>query len=239
MKDRTKNRLKAVKFESVLTKNRMKSSNKREDLKSKSLRSNKIRNMAYISIFSGISVMLYMFLKFKLPFFPPWLEVNLSMLPIFLIIYLLGYKEALVVVVIRFLFKITSTETAFIGETADIIIGLSTVLASGLYFSKTEKNNKNLLISLVVGIIAWTIAGSLTNTFMLIPWYLTTYNLSLDNLASSLQYLYSGINGKNFMLYYNLFGVIPFNIMLGSIVSIITYIVAKRINVVDIKSLHK
>lgn len=214
-----------------------KKDNKRLELTRKSLRSNGIRKMAYISIFSGISVLLYLFLKFPLPFFPSWLEINFSMLPVFLIMYLIGYKEALVVVLIRFLFKLGFTSTAYVGETADLLIGLVTVFAGGLYFNHSKKTNKNIIISMVIAVAAWIVVGSITNTFILIPWYLTAYGWKLSDLANMLKPLYSDINSENFMFYYNIFGVIPFNLLLGSIVSIITFIVAKRLDITNQKNI--
>ena len=91
-----------------------------------------INKITKIGIFTALSIVLYN-IKFPLPFFPPFLEVNFSMLPIILVSLMFGPVEGALVVLIRFLIKLPFTHTVIVGETADLIIGLLTVVPTNNY----------------------------------------------------------------------------------------------------------
>lgn len=71
-----------------------------------------IKRMVMISILTALSLVLYIVgPKFSLPFFPSFLEINFSMLPIFIGLFMLGPVDALGIVLLRFLIKLPFTST--------------------------------------------------------------------------------------------------------------------------------
>ena len=87
-----------------------------------------IKRLTFIAIFSAISGILYVYLKFPLPFFPSFLDVNFSMIPIIICAFMLGPVDGAVVVLIRTLIKIliAGSTTGYVGEFADVLICLPT-----------------------------------------------------------------------------------------------------------------
>ena len=99
-----------------------------------------VKRLSFVAIFSALSSVLYLFLKFPLPIFPSFLEINFSMIPIIICAFMFGPIDAVVVVVIRFVIKLItiSSHTAGVGEIADIIIGILVSLVAGSIFNYTK-----------------------------------------------------------------------------------------------------
>lgn len=191
-----------------------------------------VKKMSMIAIFAAISSVLY-FLKFPLPIFPSFLEINFSMLPVIICALVLGPTEGFIVVLIRFLVKLMSSHTAGVGEIADLIIGGIVAIAIGLSatFIKTENKNKKAIISLLIGILAWVIAGVLSNWLISIPLYIELYfHGNVNILIDLLDVIPGEVNESNYMAKYLFFAVVPFNLIISLSVSIVTFLVYKKLS---------
>ena len=105
-----------------------------------------VKRLSFIAIFAALAVVFYSFIpKIKLPIFPPFLEINFSMIPILICAFMMGPIDATVCVVIRFLVKLPMSSTGFVGELADVLIALPVVIAVGLIYHHTTLKRKTLL----------------------------------------------------------------------------------------------
>lgn len=195
--------------------------------------SKNLKKLILTAILAAISCILYYFPKFPLPIFPSFLEINFSMLPIFIAGFALGYEEGVLVVLIRFLVKllIISTHTAGVGEIADLIMGSVIIVPTSIFFSKTKKTTKSLVVALLMGLVIWVLAGVLSNWLFSVPMYLKLYfGDNIDALCGALQVLPGNITSSNYMWKYLLFAVVPFNLIIGTVVLIVTFLVYGRLN---------
>lgn len=182
--------------------------------------------MARIAIFSAFSFTLYM-LKFNLPFiFPSFLEIQFSTLPAIIIGLLFGPTEGMIVIVIRMFLKLPLTHTIGVGELADLFIGLSTVLTSSLIYQRFH-SKKGGIIALIMGSITWVIMAVMANWLFILPVYMRA--AGLDVVLKMLMVI-PGITEANYMGKYLLYAVLPFNLLLASVTSLITYFTYKRIS---------
>lgn len=190
-----------------------------------------IRKMVIIAILSAISLVLYIIgPKFSLPIFPSFLSINFSMLPIFIGLFLLGYKEALIILVIRFVIKLPFTSNSGVGEFADLLLGLiilsGTALANKLI--KLKGNKKDVLVFLCA-IISWLIAGLISNCFSL-PLYMKMYG-GKEVIISAMSMI-KGVNANNYFVKYLFCAALPFNAIISGIVVLITYLINFRLKVI-------
>ena len=193
------------------------------------MRKKSIQKMTTVAILAALSVVFYMFLKFQLPFiFPSFLDIQFSNLPVILAGLIFGPSEALIVVIIRFLIKAPFSSTAYVGEVADLVIGYLVGTFTSFIYHR-HKTKKGGIIALVVGSIVWVVGAVIINSVVLLPWYINTYGM--DAVFGMLKII-PGITESNYMLYYVLFAVIPFNTLLAIIVSTITFFVYKRISLI-------
>lgn len=189
--------------------------------------------MTKVAIFSALSAILYFFPKFPLPFlFPSFLDIQFSNLPAILGSFVLGPLGGALIVIIRTLIKLPFSSTACVGEFADLIIGLATVLTSSIIYKK-NKTKKGGLIALCFGVVAWILMAVIANYSFLIDFYAKFYADfgGMAMIVATCQKVLPNITLDNFMLYYIFGAVIPFNSLLSIIVSLVTFLVYKRVSI--------
>lgn len=187
--------------------------------------------IAKIAVLSAISFVLYMYAKFNLPFmFPAFLDIQFSELPALLAGFSMGPFAGALVIIIKCLIKLPFSSTAMVGELMDIILGLTYVLPASIIYNK-KKTRKSAVVGLAVGTLSATVLSMLFNRVIAIPFYVTLYfNNNFDNIVNMLSALYPGLTRGNFYNYYIFLGVLPFNLLRLGLVSIITFLVYKRLS---------
>lgn len=188
-----------------------------------------------LALLTAISYILYMFVKFNLPFmFPSFLDMQFSELPAILAGFSLGPVSGVLIIVLKCLLKIPFSSTAGVGELIDIAIGIAYVLPASLIYWH-NKSRKNAIIGFVVGTVCAVIMAILFNRFVAIPFYVQLYFGGNFNIVVSMcQKLYKNMTADTFYLYYLGLAVLPFNILRSTVVSVITFLVYKRLS----KALH-
>ncbi len=187
--------------------------------------------IAKIAILTALSFILYAFGKFNLPFmFPSFLEIQLSELPALLAGFSMGPVSACVIILLKCLFKFPLTSTVYVGEATDILLGIMFVLPASLIYH-FHKDRKHALIGLLVGMGSLTAMALIVNRFISIPFYTELYfGGNFQVLVDMLKPLYKDIDQNSFYTYYLLAGVLPFNLLRCIIVSVLTFILYKRLS---------
>ncbi len=195
--------------------------------------------ISYTGIFAAMAGVL-MLIEIPLFFAPGFYKLDLSEIPVLICTFYLGPVAGVVAellkVVIKLLLK--GTTTAFVGDFANFFVGCAMVLpASVIYHAKPGK--KSAVIGLVVGSAVMTIIGSFFNAFYLLPKFSELYGMPMDAIIGMGSQVNSAINSVSTLV---LFAVVPFNILKGVVVSVITMLLYKRISPILHKSderLHK
>lgn len=189
----------------------------------------KIKKMTMIAILAGLSVALYYFPKFNVPFLPSFLDFHFSNVPILIGGFLFGPVSGSLIVVVRFLAKLPATSTAGIGEIMDLIIGVLTVLVSSIFYHR-HKSKKAAVVGLASSVVVWTLVATLINWLFVLEFYIQFYFGGDISLLLNLLDMIPGISVDNYMGPYLLYAIIPFNLVLSTLVSVITFILYKRIS---------
>lgn len=206
-----------------------------------------IKRIAFDAIFSAITIVLYIYAKFPISIFPSFLEINFSMIPVIICAFMLGPWDASIVVLLRCLLKwaFVGSGTGYVGELADVLIGLAACIPAGCIYHYTNLKHKTLFSFMMV-CAGWILMGILSNIFINIPWYTNLYfkeNYYETGVAQPLVGMcsdafklitfgnFTSLNKDNFMFYYIVLAVIPFNLLLSLIVVLVTFPVHKRLRV--------
>ena len=195
-----------------------------------------VKQMTLVGIMSSISVILYYFIKTPLPFFPPWLDIQVSEIPALIAGFAYGPYAGVLVIFVRFIIKLPATITVGVGELADLILSATLVLISSIIYSK-NRTIKGALTGTIIGVITCTILSIFVNWFILIPAYINIAHFPLPALANMLngevqKLLDITITPDNFMFYYLLIGVLPFNFIRYVIVAVLTFLLYKRTHLI-------
>lgn len=205
--------------------------NKKKVEKKEISRNQKIKNMVTIAIFSSISIVLYLTFKFSLPIFPEFLKLQFSNLALILGMFLLGRKGGITIVLIRTIVVLPFSGTFFVGELADLIIGISIVLI-GTHLYDKNKTKKGAIISLVGIALTWVMVSLIANYFMLIPFYINLMFGGNEEVFVSMLKVIPNVTSENYLWKYILFGALPFNALLSIVVCFVTFITYKRLSII-------
>ena len=183
--------------------------------------------ITYTAIFSAMAAVL-MLLEFPLMFLAPeFYKLDFSELPVMISAFYLGPVAGVVTELIKIVLKllIKGTSTAFVGDFANFVVGCAFVLpASMIYHAKPGK--KTAGIGLICGTLIMTVFGSAFNGLYLIPKFAQMFG-GLDGIIA----MGSKVNGNiNSIWTLVFFSVVPFNLIKGVVVSILAFLLYKRIS---------
>ena len=186
------------------------------------------KNLVLMAIFSALAAVL-MLLEFPLPFIAPsFYEIDLSEIPVLIGSFIMGPVAGVIIEAVKILLTllIRGTDTAYVGELANFIIGCCFIVPAGVIYKK-NKTKKSALIGIATGTMLMAVAGVVINYAILIPFYVKAFGMPLDlilDMGAKINPLIS--NKWTFVL----ICVAPFNIVKGIIDSLITSLVYKRIS---------
>ena len=133
-----------------------------------------------------------------------------------------------VIAIIRTIVKIPFTHTLCVGELQDLIISLAICCVSGFIYMK-KKSKKTAVIALIFSSIIWTLIAVLSNAFVSIPIYIRfMFNGNEEILANIIGQVIPNVTVENYLIKYLLLSCLPFNVLLSTLVSVITFLVYKK-----------
>ncbi len=187
----------------------------------------KTRNIAVIGMLSAISTVLMLF-EIPLPFAPEFYKLDFSELPILIGSFAIGPVAGVLIELCKVLLKlvIKGTTTAFVGDFANFIIGCSLVVPAAIIYHKF-KTKRSALVSLITGSLIMTVFGSLFNAFYLLPAFANLYGMPLETIVGIAQQINGSIDSVATLV---LFAVVPFNLLKGALLTILTMLLYKHIS---------
>ena len=199
-----------------------------EVMRSANVRSrNKVRMMAQIGMLSAIAVVLMLF-EIPLPFAPTFYEIDFSEVPVLIGCFAMGPLAGAVIEFLKILlnFAINGTTTAGVGEIANFLIGCSLVVPAALIY-RWKRTRTGAIIGMITGTVFMTIVGCFLNAFVLLPTYAVAFGMPIDALVQMGTAVNSAITSLSTFV---LFAVAPFNLLKGVLVSLIVFLIYKKIS---------
>lgn len=182
------------------------------------------RRLVATGMLAAVSAAL-MYIEMPLPLMPPFLKLDISAVPIMLSSFVFGPASGVAMALLKALVHLLSTQTAGVGELADFLITGSFALTAGLVY-RVWHTRRGALAACGLSIAVITVVGALANWFILLPFYAAAY-MPYDAILSACQAINPAIDS---LAGYILFGVVPFNLIKGTLVALITFVVYKRIS---------
>ncbi|MNM53206.1 Riboflavin transporter RibU [compost metagenome] len=166
-----------------------------------------------IALLSGIAFVL-MYFDFPLPFFPPFLKIDVSDIPALIGAFSLGPVAGIVIELIKNILYtlIKGSSSMFIGEFANFAIGATWVFVAGFIYNR-NRTFKTAIIGLVSSVLAMTVMAVLLNYFVLLPMYVNVFKVDLGGSIGS----------------FIAVATVPFNILKGAISSTATVLLYKPV----------
>ena len=189
---------------------------------------NSIKTLAKIAIMAAIAVVI-MLVSFPLPSIAPsFYKLDFSEVAVLIGSFALGPVAGIAIEALKILLNLVfnGTNTAFIGEFANFLMGCALVVPAGVIYQK-NRTRKGAITGIVVGIVCMVIAGDLLNYFLLIPAYVSIAHFPLEAIIAAGTKIFPFINSTLSLV---LVCVTLFNLVKGVLVGTITALVYKRVS---------
>ena len=182
-----------------------------------------VRVLTTTALLATISAIL-MYLDFALPIFPPFIKMDFSEVPGLLATIAIGPHSGIMVELVKNLLNLPHTSTGGIGELASFAIGCSLVVPAGVFFRKSGTKTGTAL-ALLAGVASMTATAAVANYYVLIPLY--SRFVPMDNILA----IYKEINPyADTVPKMIATGIVPFNIIKGTAVSVISFALYRRLS---------
>ena len=183
--------------------------------------------ITYTAMFATMAGVL-MLIEIPLPFAPPFYKIDLSELPILICTFYLGPVAGVIAELLKVMIKLLlkGSSTAFVGDFANFAVGCSFVLpASVIYHAKPSR--RSALYGMLAGTLVMTVFGSAFNAVYLLPKFAALFGMPMEVIIGMGTKVNAAITSVSTLV---LFAVVPFNLLKGVVVSLLTFLLYKRIS---------
>lgn len=177
--------------------------------------------MVWTALLSALAL-IFMYLDFPLPLFPSFLKLDISDLPALVASFFYGPGTGVLVELVKNILHLTVTTTAGVGELGNFLVGAAFVAPAGVLYRR-DRTKAGARRGLVAGTIFLALAGGAANYFILLPFYSKIIPMEQIIAMSA-----AAIPAIHDTLSLVLFGVVPFNLFKGTIVSLLTLQLYKK-----------
>jgi riboflavin transporter FmnP len=193
------------------------------------------RGLTVIAMLSAIATVLMLF-EVPLWFAPSFYKIDFSEVPVLIGAFALGPVAGVLIELIKILINllINGTDSAFVGEIANFIVGCALVVPSAMIYH-VRRTRKAAITGLAVGTVVFIVTGCLLNAYLLLPTYAKLFQMPIDSLVKMGTEVNASITSLSTFVIY---AVAPFNLIKGVAVSLITIVLYKRVSRI-IKGYHE
>ena len=183
--------------------------------------------IAKVAVLGAVAFVI-MLAEIPLPFFPPFYKLDFSEVVVLMGGFALGPLPAVAIEALKIILNLmfTGTMTAYVGEIANFLIGLSFVLPAVIIYHK-NKTRQNAIRGLLIGSVCLIVVGALLNGLVLLPAYSYFYHMPMDALIGMGSALIPAIRDR---LTFVLFATAPFNLIKAVVTCLLTIALYKRIS---------
>ncbi|MDO4740228.1 MAG: ECF transporter S component [Eubacteriales bacterium] len=172
-------------------------------------------NIARIGVLGALSAILYALPG--IPVIPPIYKLDFSAVPAVLAGFSMGPVGALIVALIKDLTGLMHSSSMGVGEIADFIMCGSYAVAASLVYAR-GRNVKSAVLGLIVGTLAMAAAGAAANYWIMVPFYSVVQGMPVESILGLVAKTVPAVDSLWKMI---LLAVVPFNLLKGSVISLI------------------
>ena len=151
-------------------------------------------------------------------------KLDLSNIPVLLGAFSMGTVPGLIILALKSLIGLMHSSSAGVGELADFLMGAAFVIPAAMIYHR-NKTRKTALIGMAVGTLCMAAVGVIANKFIMLPFYMGAYHMSMDGILK-----YANVGGVDSEWKLLLLITGPFNLLKGAVLSVVTGIIYKPLS---------
>lgn len=185
-----------------------------------------VRQIAVTAMLSAVAFIL-MYLEISIPIMPSFIKFDFSDLPALLGAFALGPVYGVIIELIKNILHLLASQSLFIGELSNFILGACFALVAGLIYYK-KKTKTRALVGGIVGAAVMGIVSIVSNYFLVYPIYVAVFFGGDENICIGMyQAIAPFVNSlMECLIVFNL----PFTIVKGLISVAITMFIYKPLS---------
>ena len=180
------------------------------------------RDVATIAVLAGISALLFMVEIPVVLFY----KLDLSNLPVLLGAFAMGPMQGTLILLVKSLLGLLHSSSQGVGELADFLMGLAMLLPAGLIYQR-HKDRKGAIVGMAAGTVVATLAGVLTNLYLMIPFYGVAFGMPVEQIVAMGQSLIPAVDSE---LKFVFWITAPFNLLKWIVISVVTALIYKPLS---------
>ena len=191
-----------------------------------------LRYITKVGVLAAMAAVL-MLLEVPLPIAPSFYELDFSEVAVLIGSFSLGPLAGILIEGIKILINLllNGTDTFFVGELANFLMGCAFVLPAALVYRR-KKTLCRAFVGMGIGTLSLVLVSALCNYFLMIPAYVYFAGYPMDAIIGMGTAINPAIQD---LLTLILVAVVPFNLIKGVLCSVVTALLYKRVSPI----LHK
>ena len=138
----------------------------------------------------------------------------------------MGPLPALCVLLIKDLVGLIGSSSMGVGELADFVTAAAMTLTCCAVYKK-HRTLKGALIGMLLGVAVMGLSGALANYFIMIPFYVKVMNMPMETIVGMIAKTIPAVNSLPRLI---LLATVPFNLLKGVALSLVTFALYKRLS---------
>ncbi|MEG2251995.1 MAG: ECF transporter S component, partial [Clostridia bacterium] len=140
--------------------------------------------------------------------------------------FAMGPAAGTVILLVKSLLGLLHSTSQGVGELADFLMGIAMVLPAGFIYRR-HKTHNTAVLGMAVGAVAATIAGVLSNVYLLIPFYGVAYGMPVETIIAMGQSLIPAVDS---LWKFVLLITGPFNLLKWVVLSVLGALMYKPLS---------
>lgn len=189
----------------------------------------KTKKLVMAALLGALAAIL-MVLDFNVPLAPGFIKFDFSDFPVliggFVFGPLTGVLIAFLKIVLNLLFK--PTTTMFVGEASNFLLSVCYMGVACLFYRK-HRTKKGAVIGMALAIVTTSLFAIASNILVMFPMYAKLFGMSIEQIVGMVSAVNPFVKDVTTMVIASL---VPFNLFKYGVISLITFISYKKIEVI-------
>lgn len=177
-----------------------------------------------VGMLSAVAFLLQL-IEIPLPMFPSFLQIDFSDVPALLAGFSLGPLAGVAVELIKNLLHVVlKSSTGGVGELANFLIGCALVVPAAIWYRK-KPSKSTAVKGMALGTVIMAAVGAVANLYLLIPFF--SNFMPIEAIVGLGTAINPSITNVSTLVLYS---VVPFNLLKGVVVTLVTMLIYKRLS---------
>lgn len=189
----------------------------------------KTKKLVMAALLGALAAIL-MVLDFNVPLAPGFIKFDFSDFPVLIGGFVFGPVTGVLIaflkIVLNLLFK--PTTTMFVGEASNFLLSVCYMGVACLYYRK-HRTKKGAVIGMVLATITTSLFAIASNILVMFPMYAKLFGMSMEQIVGMVSAVNPFVKDVTTMVIASL---VPFNLFKYGVISIITFVSYKKIEVI-------